>query len=111
MRRPANKQVEDRSLTIGPVEVHQANTLAEGTRKCTEDGKSGIEPLLRCVTIGLRSNELLNMVLLVEDSENGGGRLARFQFCCELMGEKVVLGLLLIILQCSIENGSEIGGG
>ena len=98
MRRPANKKLERRSSTIGLLEDYQANTLTEGIRKCTEDGKSGIEPLLRAVTIGMRSNEFLKMTLLVKDSENVGGRLARFEFGCELMGEKVILGLLLIIL-------------
>ena len=98
-------------MTIKPSADYQANTLSEGIRKCTKDGKSGIEPLLRAVTIRLRSNELLNMVLLVEGNENVSGRLARFEFSCELMGENVILGLLLIILQCSIENGSEIGRG
>jgi hypothetical protein len=98
VRRPANKKLERRSSTIGLLEDYQANTLAEGIRKCTEDGKSGIEPLLRAVTIGMRSNEFLKMTLLVKDSENVGGRLARLEFGCELMGEKVIFGLLLIIL-------------
>jgi hypothetical protein len=51
------------------------------------------------------------MVLLVKDSENVGGRLARFELGCELMGEKVILSLLFIIFQCCIENGLEIGRG
>ena len=54
--------IRGRSLTIGPLEDYQANTLAEDIRKCTEDGKSGIEPLLGAVTISLKSNELLNIV-------------------------------------------------
>ena len=106
-----NNQLESRALTIKPLEVYQANTLAEGCRKCTKDVNNGIEPLLRAVTIDLTSNELSNMVLLVKDIENGGGRLASFQFGSELMGVKVILSLLLIILQCSIEDGSEIGRG
>jgi hypothetical protein len=85
------------SRTRSP-ENYQANTFAEGIRKCTEDGKSGIEPLFRAVTIGVRLNELLNMALPVKNSENRGGRLARFEFGCELMGEKIILGLLFIIL-------------
>jgi hypothetical protein len=80
---------------IRPVEVYQANTLAEGIRECTKDGKSGVEPLVRAVTTSLKSSELLK---IVKDSENGGGRLAIFEFGCELMGEKVILGLLFIIL-------------
>jgi hypothetical protein len=98
VRRPANKKLERRSSTIRLLEDYQANTLTKGIRKCTKDGKSGIEPFFRAVTIGMRSNEFLKMTLLVKDSENVGGRLARFEFACELMGEKVILGLLLIIL-------------
>ena len=82
-------------MTIRPLEDYQANTLAEGIRECTKDGKSGVEPLVRADIISLKSNDLLK---IVKDSENGGGRLARFEFGCELMGEKVILGLLFIIL-------------
>jgi hypothetical protein len=38
------------------------------------------------------------MGLLVEYIENGGGRVATFELSCETMFEKVIPGLLFIIL-------------
>jgi hypothetical protein len=44
------------------------------------------------------------MGLLVEYIENGGSRVTTFKLICEAMLEKVILGLLFIILQSNIEN-------
>jgi hypothetical protein len=49
------------------------------------------------------------MGLLVEYIENGGGRVATFELSCKTMFEEVILGLLFIIVQSSIENGLKIG--
>jgi hypothetical protein len=63
------------------------------------------------LTIVLRLNELLNIVLLVKYVENSARRVAILQLSCELMRKKVLPCLRFIVFQGSIENGSEIGRG
>jgi hypothetical protein len=95
-------------LTTGLLKDYQTNALAEGCRKCTQNSGSGTQPLFRCPTVSLGLNELLNMGLSVEYIENSAGRLATFELGCETMFEKVILCLLFIIFQSSMENGLEI---
>ena len=45
--------------------------------------------------------------LVLEDSKNGGSRVAGLQLGGKGMGEKVTLGLLSVGFQGSLENGLE----
>jgi hypothetical protein len=91
--------------------IYQANTFAEGCRKCIQNSNSGIEPLFRAPTIALRLNELLNIVLAVKYIEDSARGVAMFQLGCELMCKKVLLRLPFIVVQGSIENILKIGRG
>jgi hypothetical protein len=88
--------------------IYQANTFAEGCRKCTQNSNSGIKPLFRAPTIVPRLNELLNIVLAVKHVEDSARGVAMFQLGCEFMRKKVLLRLLFIVVQGSIENSLEI---
>jgi hypothetical protein len=96
-------------VTRQPVEIYHANTFAQGSRKATQDSNSGIEPLFGSLTVALGLNELLSIVFLVKYLENICRRVAILQLGCELMCKKVILRLLFIVVQGSIENGLEIG--
>jgi hypothetical protein len=96
------------SLSKNYVEIYQANTLTEGCRKCTQYSYGGIEPL--SPSIAPRLNELLNIVLSVEYVEDSARRIAILQLGCELMRKNVLLRLLLMVVQGSVENRLGIRG-
>jgi hypothetical protein len=52
---------------------------------------------------------LLNLILFLKNGENGTGRIAGFKLGGQSMREKVILRLLFVPTQSSIENGQEIG--
>jgi hypothetical protein len=85
--------------------------LSQSRRKRTEDLSGRDEPFLRPSIVIPRSNELWDVILFVENGENVAGRAAVFEPGSELMCEKVVLGFLSVLIQSSIENGSEMGRG
>jgi hypothetical protein len=50
------------------------------------------------------------LYLVLKHGENGSGRVTVFKLCGKRMRKKVLLGLLLVCLQGSVENGLKVGG-
>jgi len=90
---------------------YRFGAFANGRRKCTEDLSGHVEPLRRpsIATPGL--NKLLDLILFLKNGKNGTGRVAGFEVGGQSMREKVILRLLFVPTQSSIENGQEIGRG
>jgi hypothetical protein len=78
--------------------IYQTNTLANGRRKRTEDTSGGAEPLFGSLIISLRLNKLLDPILLIKNGQDGAWGSTTFQAGGELMCDKVVLGLLFVLI-------------
>jgi hypothetical protein len=90
---------------------YQFGAFANSRGKCTEDLSGHVEPPLRpsIATPGL--NKLLDLISFLKNGEYGTGRVAGLEVGGQLMREKVILCLLFVPKQSSIENGLEIGRG
>ena len=85
---------------------YRTGALANSRRKCTEDLSGHVEPP-SIATPGL--DKLLNLILFLKNGENGTGRVAGSELGGQSMREKVILRLLFVPTQSSIENGPKIG--
>ena len=85
--------------------MYQTDAPGNSSRKCAEDVNSWAQPLGQSLIAAVRFIKLSNLIL--KDGENGGSRVAVLQLGGEWMGEKVLLGLLLVGLQGRLENSLE----
>jgi len=88
-------------------EAHQANTLSESRREGIEDIDSWVEPFRQLVIAAPGLIQLTD--LLLNDSENGGGRVACLKLGGEWMSKEVVLCLFFVCFYGIIENELEVG--
>ena len=72
-------------ITKNHGDIHKANALTKGSRKRSDDGKCCVEPLFRCVIAAPRLDVLLDIVLLVKDRGNVGGKVAVLEIGDEWM--------------------------
>ena len=87
------------------VETYQTDATGNSGRKCVEDVHGWAQPLGQSLIATVRSVKFPNLIL--KDGEYGVGRVAIMQLGGKWMGEKVVLGLLLVGLECSLEYSLE----
>jgi hypothetical protein len=87
------------------VETYKTDAPRDGVRKRTQDIHSRAQPL--CQSFVATVNFVKFSDLVLEEGKDGGGRVAGLQLGGKRMCEKVGLGLLLIGLQGSLENGLE----
>ena len=90
---------------------YRAGAIANSRGKCTEDIDGRIEPLFGPSIATPRLNKLLKLVIFFQNGENGTGRVAGFELGSQLMREKVILRLLFVTMQSSIENRPKIRRG
>jgi hypothetical protein len=91
------------------LEVYQGNALADGGGKRSKDCESGVEPLFRGAIAAVRLNERLNIIFLVKDVQNVGGKLAILEIGGEWMKREVILCLLAIPFQGITESRVKTG--
>ena len=87
------------------METYQTDTTGNGGRKCVEDIHGWAQPLGQSLIAAVRFVKLLNLIL--KDGDDGVSRVAVLQLGDKRMGEKVVLGLLLVGLERSLEDSLE----
>ena len=86
-------------------EAYQTDAPRNGGRKRAEDVNSWGQPLCQPLVATARFVKFLNLIL--QDGEDGGGRVANLQLGGKRMCEKVLLGLLLIGLKSGLEDSLE----
>ena len=84
------------------VETYQTDSTGNGGRKRAEDIHGWAQPLGQPLIAAVRFIKLSNLIL--KDGEYCGNRVAVPQLGGKRMGEKVLLGLLLVGLQRSLED-------
>ena len=87
------------------VETYQTNATGNSGRKCVEDVHGWAQPLGQSLIATVRFVKFSNLIL--KDGEYGFGRVAIMQLGGKWMGEKVLLRLLLVGLECSLEYSLE----
>jgi hypothetical protein len=87
------------------VETYQTDAPRDSGRKCAQDIHSGAQPLRQPLVATVGFVKFSDLVL--EESNDGGSRVAGFQLGGKRMGEKVILGLLSVEFQGSLKNGLE----
>ena len=91
------------------MEIYQGNALANGGGKRSKDCESSVEPLFRCAIAAVRLDERLNIIFLVKDVQNVGGKLAISEIGGEWMKREVILCLLAISFQGIAESRVKTG--
>ena len=84
------------------VETHQADSTGNSGRKRVEDVHGWAQPLGQPLVANVSFVEFTNLIL--EDGDYGVSRVAVLQLEGKRMGEEVILGLLLVGLQGSLED-------
>ena len=87
------------------VETYQTDAAGKGGRKRVENVHGWAQPLGQSLIAGLRFVEFSDLIL--KDGEDGVSRVAILQLGGKRMGEKVLLGLLLVGFQRSLEDSLE----
>ena len=87
------------------VETYQADATRNSGRKRAEDVHGWAQPLGQSFITTVRFVEFSNLIL--KDGEDGGSGIAVLQLGGKRMGEKVLLGLLLVGLQGVLEDSLE----
>ena len=87
------------------VETNQTNATGNSGRKRVEDVHGWAQPLGQSLIATVRFVEFSNLIL--KDGEDGAGGVAFLQLLGKWMGEKVVLGLLLVGIYGSLEYSLE----
>ena len=87
------------------VETYQTDATGNSGRKCVEDVHGWAQPLGHSFIAAVRFVKFSH--LLLKDVDDGVGRVAILQLRGERMGEKVVLGLLLVGLDRGLEDSLE----
>ena len=87
------------------VETYQTNAIGNCGRKCVEDVHGWAQPLGQSLIATVRFVKFSNLIL--KDGEYGFGRVAILQLGGKWMGEKVLLRLLLVGLECILEYSLE----
>ena len=87
------------------VETYQTDSTGNGGRKRAEDIHGWAQPLGQSFITTVRFVEFSNLIL--KDGEDGGSGIAVLQLGGKRMGEKVLLGLLLIGLERSLKDSLE----
>ena len=90
------------------VETYQTDAAGNSGRKCVEDVHGWAQPLGQSLIAAVRFVKLSNLIL--KDGEDGVVRVAILQLGGKRMGEKVVLGLLLVGLECSLKYSLKTRG-
>ena len=88
--------------------TYQTDSPRDGGRKSVEDVDSWPQPLCQSLIATMRFVEFSN--LLLKDSNDSSGGVARLQLGDKRMREKVFLRLLSVGLQRSLEDSSETRG-
>ena len=87
------------------VETHQADSTGNGGRKRAEDVHGWAQPLGQPLIPTVRFIKVSDLIL--KDGDYGGSRVAILQLRSKRVGEKILLGLLLVGLQGSLEDSLE----
>ena len=87
------------------VNTYQTDTTGNSGRKCVKDVHSWAQPLGQSLIATVRFVKFSNLIL--KDGEDSVGRVASLQLGGKRMGEKVLLGLLLIGLDRSLKDSLE----
>ena len=87
------------------IKTYQTDTTGNSGRKCVEDIYGWAQPLGQSLITTVRFVEFSNLIL--KDGEDGGSGIAVLQLGGKRMGEKVLLGLLLVGLQDVLEDSLE----
>ena len=87
------------------VETYQTRASGNSGGKRVEDVHGWTQPLGQSHISTVRFVKLTNLIL--KDDDYGGSRVASLQLGGKRMGEKILLGLLLVGLYGSLEDGLE----
>ena len=87
------------------VETYKTDTPGNSSRKRVEDVDSWAQPFSQFLIATVRFVEFSNFIL--KDGDDGSSRVAILQLGSKRMSEKVLLGLLLVGLQSSLEDSLE----
>ena len=90
------------------VETYQTDAAGNSGRKCVEDAHGWAQPLGQSLIATVRFVKLSNLIL--KDGEYGVSRVTILQLRGKRMGEKVLLGLLLVGLERSFKYRLEARG-
>ena len=90
------------------METHQTDATGNSGRKCVEDVHGWSQPLGQSLIAAVRF--VIFSDLILKDGDDGVSRVASLQLGGKRMGEKVVLGLLLVGLERSLEDSLEARG-
>jgi hypothetical protein len=91
---------------MGPfTEAYQADTLSKSFGKGVQDSDGWVKPFCESIVVSLESLDLL-----INEGENGVGRVAVLELDGKWMLKEIVLGTFFVCLQGSVENWLEIGG-
>ena len=87
------------------METHQTDATGNSGRKCVEDVHGWAQPLRQSLIAAVRFVIFSNLIL--KDGDDGVSRVASLQLGGKRMGEKVLLGLLLVGLDRSLKDSLE----
>ena len=90
------------------METHQTDATGNSGRKCVEDVHGWAQPLRQSLIAAVKF--VIFSDLILKDGDDGVSRVASLQLGGKRMGEKVVLGLLLVGLERSLEDSLEARG-
>ena len=90
------------------METHQTGATGYSGRKCVEDVHGWSQPLGQSLIAAVRFFIFSHLIL--KDGDDGVSRVAILQLGGKRMGEKVVLGLLLVGLERIFEDSLEARG-
>ena len=89
-------------------ETYQTGATGNSGRKCVEDVDGWAQPLGQSFIAAVRFIKFSHLIL--KDGEYGVSRVAILQLRGEGMGEKVLLGLFLVGLECGLKDILEVRG-